>query len=83
MEEVIKMLSEDPEATIALASATIGAGTVLSTYGLMYRDKMGASTKSKKDLELYLDETEGYNLNPVTRHKRSFYEEELERRQSY
>lgn len=77
MEEVIEMLSEDPERTAGMA---YGAALTTGSAYVAYRNDFGAEGRTTNELETYLEETDGINLNPVTLYKRRVYSRELEER---
>ncbi|MFQ3308550.1 MAG: hypothetical protein ACI977_000791 [Candidatus Nanohaloarchaea archaeon] len=77
MQEVIDILTEDPERTTAMVYASASL-TGLTYVG--YQNDFGASGMTPKDLNNYLEEHSS-DVGPVTLYKKHVYRKELEKRE--
>ncbi len=76
MEEVLKMLSENPDQATAMG---YGALTTGAAAYLAHKNDFGADGMTDKELEMYLDETED-TYHPVKMYKRRVLNRELKSR---
>lgn len=78
MQEVIDLLTEDPERTTALASA---ATTATGAAYVGYKNDFGATLMTTNELETYMEENSGITLNPGKIYRKHVYSNELDRRE--
>lgn len=78
MQEIIDLLTEDPERTAAMAYA----GTSLTGAAYVgYKNDFGASGMTTKELDNYLEENSGLDINPVKMYKKHVFSNERESRE--
>ena len=76
MEEVLKMLSENPEQATAIGYGALATGA--AAY-LAHKNDFGADGMTDRDIEMYLDDTED-TYHPLKMYKRRVLNKELSSR---
>lgn len=77
MQEVIDLLTEDPERAKAM---TYMAPAAVSMAYVSHKNDFGASGMTNNELNDYLEENSGLTINPVTSYKKHVYSNELDER---